>query len=385
MIKQTIKKYISILLRAYYKNKSVKTYNQIVRSHIQLLKKEGKFRAFPSNNIMPIIDNYGLRSKSFSEHFEFFYSVSGFTSPYVIPEPIYLIYIEPILNKTSYSTTISDKNFYDLFLKDIKTPKTLIRKINNQFYDFCYKHIQLNDNLIGIILNGTEKVILKPSIESGAGQNIELFEKRGDLFRTDNVVLNTAYLQKFGDFVLQDFIKQHEFFKQFNKDSNNTVRVLVYRSVKNDTIHILHRLLRIGKKGSYLDHDNQGGVTIGISDAWILNDAGRDYHGRAYETFNDIAFPKIGTVPFMNEIEEAARKISSVIHYARLLAIDFSINEDGEPVLIEINTRGNGIGQYQMNNGPVFGDLTKEILDYCLIQETHPSKPFRNQVLNNAE
>jgi hypothetical protein len=334
---------------------------------------------------MPIIDNYGLRSKSFREHFEFYYSVSGFTSPDVIPEPIYLIYIEPVLNKTSYSTTISDKNFYDLFLEGIKTPKTFIRKMNNQFYDSCYKHIQLDDNLIRMILDNTEKVILKPSIESGAGTNIELFEKRGDLFSTDNVLLNTAFLREFGDFVLQDFIKQHDFFKQFNEDSNNTVRVLVYRSVVDDTIHILHRLLRIGKKGSYLDHDNQGGVTIGISDACSLNDAGRDYHGREYETFNDISFSKIGTVPFMNEIEEAARKISSVIHYARLLAIDFSVDEAGEPVLIEINTRGNGIGQYQMNNGPVFGDLTKEILDYCLIQKTHPSQPFRDQVMNNAE
>ena len=47
------------------------------------------------------------------------------------------------------------------------------------------------------------------------------------------------------------------------------------------------------------------------------------------------------------------------------MALDFTIDNTGEPLLLEINCWGNGISQYQMNNGSVFKEYTREVLEYC--------------------
>jgi len=60
-----------------------------------------------------------------------------------------------------------------------------------------------------------------------------------------------------------------------------------------------------------------------------------------------------------------AKKIAGNIYYGRLLAIDFTVNSDGNPLMLEVNVRHNGIHQYQMHYGGLFKEFTKEILDYC--------------------
>ena len=45
---------------------------------------------------------------------------------------------------------------------------------------------------------------------------------------------------------------------------------------------------------------------------------------------------------------------------------DLAIDKNGEPVLIEVNLMYQGIGFLQINNGPLFGDYTEDILDRCI-------------------
>jgi hypothetical protein len=51
------------------------------------------------------------------------------------------------------------------------------------------------------------------------------------------------------------------------------------------------------------------------------------------------------------------------IGLSRLLSWDFAIDEDGEPVLIEVNLTYGGVDVHQMSNGPVFGDMTEAVLN----------------------
>ena len=41
-----------------------------------------------------------------------------------------------------------------------------------------------------------------------------------------------------------------------------------------------------------------------------------------------------------------------------------TVNSEGDPLLLEINCRHNGIHQYQMHNGGLFKEFSEEILDY---------------------
>ena len=41
----------------------------------------------------------------------------------------------------------------------------------------------------------------------------------------------------------------------------------------------------------------------------------------------------------------------------------FALDVDGEPVLVEFNMKPQGLDLHQRENGPIFGDITVEILD----------------------
>lgn len=46
----------------------------------------------------------------------------------------------------------------------------------------------------------------------------------------------------------------------------------------------------------------------------------------------------------------------------RLLSWDITIDEDGNPVIIEVNMHSGQLDFHQLNNGPIFGDDTEEVL-----------------------
>ena len=53
---------------------------------------------------------------------------------------------------------------------------------------------------------------------------------------------------------------------------------------------------------------------------------------------------------------------SRLTSFSRLTSWDLSVNENGEPILIEVNLAYGGLFFHQIANGPVFGDLTEDII-----------------------
>jgi hypothetical protein len=340
--------------------------HKAVDRKIDKLKSKGLLKNYPSDSPQPLVTKYPFFKKSDKKWFNFFYSIYGKADIGVLPLSSYYTVIEPCLNNRLMISTIKDKNFYDLFVSDIKTPKVLLRRINGMFYDKNYNHIELDDALLASTLNGEHQIIVKSALFSGSGRSIAVFKREGDKFLDEKIVLDAEYLKKFGDeFVIQQFVKQHEYFRKFNPQSNNTLRVLTYRSVKDDKIHALHSMLRIGAKGSFLDHDNLGGVSVAISDDNKLYDFALDINGNKLGSFNDIVFKDQPEVLALAEVKKIATYLAGKFFHGRLLAMDFTVNDKGEPLLLEINCWGNGISQYQMSSGSVFREYTEEVLNYC--------------------
>ena len=341
-------------------------YKRIMQDKTSKLRKKNLFRELSDKDAGSILADYPISNPIGKQYTEFFYSINGKLDRGYIPVPVYKLYIEPRLNKNQFAPTFEDKNSYDKFFDDIVTPATVLRKINGLYYDIEYRRVADPARLIAQ-LDNYQKLIIKPSVDSGAGKGILIFSRQNGEFRNADEALDEKLLASYPDFVLQNVVRQHEYFRQFNPDSNNTLRILTYRSVKDDQVHVLHRLLRVGKKGHFTDHDNLGGIAVGIDDNGHLNRFGTDYYGMKYQQFNDIDFATLPTeVPFLDDIEKTSISIARQLYYTRLLAIDFTVDDAGRALMLEINLVGNGINQYQMNNGSLFGDLTKEVLDYCL-------------------
>ena len=84
------------------------------------------------------------------------------------------------------------------------------------------------------------KLIIKPSIVSGAGQNILVFEKKGKIFTNNEYDLNPVYLDKYSiDFVIQEFIP--------------TFRDILYQKGKWRKSECCERCIRTGDWKIHLD------------------------------------------------------------------------------------------------------------------------------------
>ena len=303
---------------------------------------------------------------------------SGKISSDFVPEDLYYTLVEPILNSKDINRAYSDKNFYDVFYEDGLFPKTVLRCIDNIFMDSSYKKFNLQEfNSLD-----ADQLIIKPSLDSSGGKNVELFTKEttGTFRNGSKLPLDLNYIKKYnGNFIIQEIIKQHPFFRQFNKSSVNTIRAYTYRSVVTNEVIILHMVLRVGKTGENVDNSRAGGFSIGITGNGKLNNFALDKNCQKFEVINDVSLTNSEFhIPFFQNLKDLACKIASKNIHDHLLGLDLSIDEENGIKCLEVNNSGIEINFHQLNVGPLFGVYTDEIKNYC---KRNQKKLYRSYVL----
>jgi D-alanine-D-alanine ligase-like ATP-grasp enzyme len=122
--------------------------------------------------------------------------------------------------------------------------------------------------------------------------------------------------------------------------------------------------MRIGQGGSNLDNAHAGGMFIAVDDNGTL-------HEKAFTEFKKEFIEHPDThlkfnnykIDFFPEVLKAAVKCHSMIPQLGCINWDFTIDANGDPILIEANLRGGGIWMLEMAHGcGPFGDKTPEIL-----------------------
>jgi hypothetical protein len=300
-----------------------------------------------------------------------FTAISGQTSVDYVPEDIFFLIIEPRLNNADFLLAYKDKNFYEMYYEPKIFPKALLRNIDGVFYDGNYgvlKKDQLGKDLYEL-LEPERKVIVKPATGTSGGSNVRLFVKEGNRYVGETgTVLSLPYLVENykTNFVIQKYLEQHPYFRKFNRASVNTVRILTYRSVATENIHVLQAVQRLGREGSLVDNQASGGLSCGINAKGELRPFAVDKFGAVYQKSEEgILFSEAGKVVKFEEMKALAAEVARKTYYARLLGFDFCVDEKSDIKLIEINNKYLEINFLQMNNGPLFGDFTDEIIRYC--------------------
>ena len=79
---------------------------------------------------------------------------------------------------------------------------------------------------------------------------------------------------------------------------------------------------------------------------------------------NNVIFAKVGEIPKVSEMRQIATYYAKKNFYSRLMGLDFCVDNKGKVILIEINNQFGAIS-FQMNSGPLFGEYTDEIIEYC--------------------
>ena len=167
------------------------------------------------------------------------------------------------------------------------------------------------------------------------------------------------------NYVIQQKLESHIELSKFNPSSLNTIRVLTYRSVNSNKINILNCVLRVGAEGAVVDNSRAGGVAIGIDSAGRLNNFATDKSGSKKFKLSEYDLSKKFSIPKFDNILQLAKTIAAKNIHHRLLGLDMVVNESGNINCVEVNNKGNEINFFQFNNGPLFGEFTDEIAEYC--------------------
>ena len=210
---------------------------------------------------------------------------------------------------------------------------------------------------------GVDCFIKKVSQFSSGGEGVKLYDLTDMTFderaRVCESVLESPY-----DFVVQERIVQHDDMSMFNRSSVNTLRFTSLYLNGNATIQNI--ILRIGKRGSFVDNMASGGIVVGVNGDGHLNSIAYDSCLNMFEEYNGVVFKNV----VMPQVPDIAEKIlfmhKTCFPLCKFIGWDICIDRNGEYIVLEVNTSQPGISGEQINGGPIFGDRTSEVIDYCI-------------------
>ena len=284
---------------------------------------------------------------------QLFYTVTGEHNVNYLPDWMLSCELNRKLNDQRMIHAWTDKNYLERIIPEANCPFALIRNVNGMLFDHNFTPISTDD--ADKILASEENVIVKPSVDSGGGMNIELFKS------------NTAYAniqEKFGiNFIVQRVLKQSKSTAVFNETSVNTIRIISL--LWQNEVYICGIILRAGIRGAITDNTSRGqGMSLGLKPDGMIKDVCYSNEGLRYKTSEYFGIAENHRVASVDKAVEFVKYTHQRLPYSKLVAWDIAVNEDDTISLIEYNTKSIGIHVFQYGAGPLFGDLTKEVLTY---------------------
>jgi hypothetical protein len=294
---------------------------------------------------------------------------SGFNCIDYVPTNIYVLNIEPVLNDHRLAPVYTNKSTYHMLFDPCLFPEVIVNNINGTYYDRGLEHIRRDH--VGAILSAHDRVVVKPSIDSGGGNNVQVFSRdEGKHRNRHGEELTLEYLaEHYGrDFVVQQYIEQLDYFRRLNESSVNTVRVYTYRSVRTGKVNVENLVVRVGQPGSEVDNFREGGMACKIDTKGKYGRFAVDGTGNRHTLTPDggLRFADLPPVPQIDKICKTAVVTAEKLHSQRVIAFDICINNKGEIKVIEINTCGVEINFHQFSNGGLFHEHTDEVIEYCI-------------------
>lgn len=279
---------------------------------------------------------------------------------YYIPHNIYYSEIDSYYSEVRKAGFYDNKILYDVYFHDIKQPNTIIRKYLPDngggkepiYLDKQYNIISREDAIK--ICESHEQLIIKPATYSSGGSGIKFYDSKKDhsiasLLDSSNIL------------VVQEVIKQHERLNYLHVDSVNTIRIITL--ILNNKVNILSCVLRMGQGGAKVDNASSGGIFCGIEASGQLKNIAYDCNGVIYNKHPQGAIFEEVVIPNFEKCKELVKKLAPRISsITKLCSWDIAIDCTGNPILIEANFSFGEVDFHQMCNGPIFGDLTENIL-----------------------
>lgn len=292
-----------------------------------------------------------------TNYHEFYYQKTGEFHENYLPHDLYYCDIDMHFNDWNAAAIMDNKCLYNRMFPNFKQPDTIIYRINNFWYNKDMK--MLNQERMLEEIEKNDELFVKLATDSAGGKGVYFIDDKNHDIK--NKFLNIVNSNK-QDIVVQKRIQQHEVLTTINESSVNTVRILSL--LTGNGVKIYSSILRMGVNGAKVDNASSGGITCGIKEDGTLKDVAYFVNGNKYNEhpttgvkFSDIKIPKF------KEMKEKVIKNHPLIPHFRLVSWDIALDKDENIILIEVNLKYGELDFHQLNNGPLFGDDTKAILD----------------------
>lgn len=323
---------------------------------------EGKLSKLKTHRILTeaqkneIVDFYKyLTGKTIStlDH-EYFYSRTGIYAKDYIPMGFFLLDLIGRINRMDLYKAYSDKNLDDVLLPGVNHPHYYLKNINGYYY-FEGEAVSKEEAISRC--GNLKEVIVKPSLDmQGHGVRKVSFENGVSDF--DGHTVGEVFDLYKKDFLIQSAVKQHEGMNRLNPTSVNTIRIATYRSGME--VLLVYAVVRIGRKGQVIDNQSAGGLSVKVCPDGTLGKYafGKSGDDRIEQTDTGVVLDGY-PIPSYEKAVETVKKLHYSLPLFDLVGWDISIDEAGEPVLIEWNGKP---GPSQTACGTGYGELTERII-----------------------
>lgn len=305
-----------------------------------------------AEKVLPYWKKYGYRPEKF--WFELNCSREQRMDPCFIPSDLYYNELLPYINNLPFRYALQDKCLLDIRYGDVKQAVTVCRRMAGIFYDPDMKQISSN-KAIELCLGRKTDLFIKPSLYTSAGVGIKMFTP-SECTEDDMMEL---FAETGKNFIVQERIRQHPVLAKINPDSVSTIRIVSL--LTDNEVYISHIMLRIGPKGA--SHiDGGGGCSVEILENGQLHPRAFCYKGKWVSGKKEGLYDDSTVIPAMDRIRDEVRKLHPLVPYFRWVGWDFTVDDEGDPVMIEFNIAP-GDDIQRVCGGPLFGDMTDRVLE----------------------
>lgn len=164
--------------------------------------------------------------------------------------------------------------------------------------------------------------------------------------------------------MVQRLLVCHETIRALYAGSVNSFRVITY--LWKGQVEVMPLIIRIGQGGHYLDNAHQGGMFCAVYDDGTMgNHAVTEFNDQFKEHPDTHIVFATHRIAHINKVITAAKRMHAAIPQLGVVNWDFTVDEGGEPVLIEANCANGSVWLPQMAHGVgAFGERTAEVLQW---------------------
>lgn len=293
--------------------------------------------------------------------FSFYKSFCGKFDVRYVPDDYY-DFAEHVLNLRWAAYFLQHKCVLKLLVPSENRPKPIVQKIDGHY--LTEENVEMSEAEAVALLKEKDQFIAKNALGPGGGKGVRKIVNNGEGMPELKEVL------KWHDITFEELVAQHDFMAQLNPDSVNTIRFVTMNI--NRKCDVLSSFVRMGAKGSFVDNLSGGhGVLVGVNTNGHFNEFGiNKYFEKQYNAPTGVLLKGL-QIPDYERLKSQIVSFHQRIPYANLIGWDVALDNQGNPVVLEINLDNALVEAHQVFNGPIFGDRLSEVMEY--IEDRKPS------------